>query len=53
MTLVNKGKRHFEFKSGDVIAVDYNKEIYSGAFLGTLRSEAVDGITFKDLKNNI
>lgn len=53
MTLVNKGRRHFEFKNDDIISVDFNKEIYSGAFLGTLRSEAVDGITFKDAKNNI
>lgn len=53
MTLVNKGRRHFEFKNGDIINVDFNKEIYSGAFLGTLRSEAVDGITFSDVKNKI
>jgi len=53
MTLVNKGKRFFEFKNGETISVDFNKEIYSGAFLGTLRSEAVDGITFKDIKNNV
>jgi hypothetical protein len=53
MTLVNKGRRHFEFKSGEVISVDFNKEIYSGAFLGTLRSEAVDGISFKDAKNSV
>lgn len=33
--------------------MDFNKEIYSGAFLGSLRSEAVDGIMFKDLKNDI
>ena len=53
MTLVNKGKRHFEFKNGDIISVDFNKEIYSGVFLGSLRSQAVDQITFKDNKNNI
>lgn len=53
MTLVNKGKRFFEFKNGEQISVDFNKEIYSGAFIGALRSQAVDGITFKDLKNNV
>ena len=53
MTLTNKGKRQFSFNNGDKIDVNFGKETYSGAFIGSLRSEAIDGFKCQDEKNKI
>ena len=53
MTLANKGNRTFEFADGTVIKGNFNKEIYGGVFMGSLRSEATGGFTMKDEKNNV
>lgn len=53
MSLVNKGKKVYEFPNGDQVTASFNKEIYSGVFLGTLRSEATDSIYFEDKKNEL
>lgn len=53
MSLVNKGHKVYEFPNGDQITATFNKEIYSGVFLGTLRSEATDSISFEDKKNDL
>lgn len=53
MQLVNKGYKVFEFDNGDKVNATFNKEVYSGAFLGTLRSEAVDSIVFTDKKYDL
>lgn len=38
MELVNKGFKVYEFANGDRVDVTFNKEIYSGVFMGSLRS---------------
>ena len=43
MTLTNKGRRTFQFKNGQVISVNFGKEIFAGVFIGSLRSEAIGG----------
>ena len=53
MQLVNKGHKVYEFSNGDRIDSTYNKEVYSGVFMGTLRSEATEKITFTDKKNDL
>ena len=53
MNLVNRGRRTFEFKDGQKITGDYNREIYSGVFIGTLRSEGTGGFKLTDEKNDI
>ena len=53
MTLTNKGKRKFEFRNGDSIDVNFGKETFAGVFLGSLRSEALGGVTFNDEKNSL
>lgn len=53
MELVNKGHKVYEFASGDRIDVTFNKEIYSGVFMGSLRSEATESIVFVDKKNEL
>jgi hypothetical protein len=53
MSLVNKGYKVYEFANGDIINATFNKEMYSGAFMGSLRSEAVETITFEDKKNDL
>lgn len=53
MQLVNKGYKVYEFANGDKVNVTFNKEIYSGVFVGSLRSEAVDTITFHDKKYDL
>lgn len=53
MQLVNKGYKVYEFANGDKINVTFNKEIYSGVFVGSLRSEAVDTITYHDKKYDL
>jgi hypothetical protein len=41
MTLSNKGRRWFEFANGTKIDGNFNKEKYSGVFMGSLRTEAL------------
>lgn len=53
MQLVNKGYRVYEFSNGDKVNATFNKEVYSGAFIGSLRSEAVDTLTFTDKKYDL
>ena len=53
MELVNKGHKVYEFDTGDRVDATFNKEIYSGGFIGTLRSEATETITFIDKKNDL
>ena len=53
MNLVNRGRRTFEFNDGQKITGDYNREIYSGCFIGTLRSEGTGGFKLNDEKNDI
>lgn len=53
MTLLNKGRRTYEFKNGDVITANFPKEIYGGVFLGSLRSETVGGLELNDEKNEL
>ncbi len=53
MELVNKGHKVYEFATGDRVDATFNKEIYSGGFIGTLRSEATETITFVDKKNEL
>lgn len=53
MELVNKGHKVYEFTNGDKIEVTFNKEIYSGVFMGSLRSEATEAIVFVDKKNDL
>ena len=53
MQLVNKGYKVYEFSNGDKIDATFNKELYSGVFIGSLRSEAVDSIVFEDKKNKL
>ena len=53
MTLNNKGQRWFQFADGNRIDVNFNKETYAGVFMGSLRSEAVGTLTFKDKKNEL
>ena len=53
MTLVNKGRRVFQFENGDVINVNFSKETFCGVFIGSLRSEAVGGVEFKDEINDL
>ena len=53
MELVNKGFKVYEFANGDRIDVTFNKEIYSGVFMGSLRSEATDSICFTDKGNDL
>lgn len=43
MTLMNKGRRTFEFQNGDKINVNYSKETFAGVFIGSLRSETIGG----------
>jgi len=38
MSLVNKGHKVYEFANGEVVNASFNKEMYSGVFMGTLRS---------------
>jgi hypothetical protein len=38
MALTNKGYKVYEFSNGEKINANFNKEIYSGAFMGSLRS---------------
>lgn len=38
MSLVNKGYKSYEFPNGDKIDASFNKEMYSGVFMGSLRS---------------
>lgn len=53
MQLVNKGYKVYEFANGERVDATFNKEIYSGVFLGSLRSEAVDTIIFQDKKYDL
>ena len=53
MTLVNKGRRTFQFQNGDIINVNFSKETFAGVFLGSLRSEAIGGFEFKDEINDL
>ncbi len=53
MNLVNKGHKVYEFSNGDRIDGSFNKEGYYGVFMGTLRSEATEKITFTDKKNEL
>ena len=53
MTLTNKGRRTFQFKNGQVISVNFGKEIFAGVFIGSLRSEAIGGFQFKDELNDL
>lgn len=53
MELVNKGHKVYEFPNGDRIDCTFNKEIYSGVFMGSLRSEATESIVFHDKKNDL
>lgn len=48
MTLTNKGRRWFEFADGTKIDVNFNKEVYAGVFMGSLRSEAIGSLKFED-----
>jgi hypothetical protein len=38
MSLVNKGTKVFEFPDGGRIDASFCKEMYSGVFMGSLRS---------------
>jgi len=53
MELVNKGHKVYEFATGDRVDCTFNKEIYSGVFMGSLRSEATESIVFHDKKNEL
>ena len=53
MQLVNKGYKVYEFANGDKVNATFNKQVYSGAFIGSLRSEAVDTVTFHDKKYDL
>lgn len=53
MSLTNKGYKVYEFSNGDKVNATFNKEIYSGVFMGSLRSEATDTIYFTDKHNDL
>lgn len=53
MQLINHGRRTFEFGDGHKVEVNFPKETFSGVFLGTLRSETVGQIEFRDRRNKI
>jgi hypothetical protein len=53
MTLTNKGYRILEFANGDKIKANFSKDIFSGVFLGTLRSEVIGELEFADDKNDV
>lgn len=53
MQLVNKGYKVYEFANGDKVNVSFNKEVYSGVFIGSLRSEAVETMVFTDKKYDL
>jgi len=52
-SLVNKGYKVYEFVNGDRIDVTFSKEMYSGLFIGTLRSEAAESIIWTDKENGL
>ena len=48
MTLTNKGRRRFEFKNGDIININWCKELFAGVFIGSLRNESISPLLFTD-----
>ena len=53
MQLVNKGYKVYEFANGDKVNATFNKEVYAGVFIGSLRSESVETMVFTDKKYDL
>ena len=51
--MINKGTRQFEFPGGEKVTGNFSKEVYSGVFLGSLRSESIGSFELKDEKNGL
>lgn len=46
--MVNKGKRRFSFADGTEIEANFSKELYAGGFIGTIKSESIEGFKLTD-----
>jgi hypothetical protein len=53
LTLTNRGKRSIQFADGQLITFDFNTELYSGTFMGTMKHESSGTILFRDEVNGL